>query len=286
MRAIPAIFKVCPITSPSSSFEVNPAVLTEALELVDFASRYDPVMYCFELADANSSMFVTIPWGTGRSSAMRHPMRVLQILCCAHMRETSKIVEATAADLAIAAELAQQAKEELNRTILYSSPDAVDYTWTPTLLAVAEYAEYAVRVMPWDFPQDLAVGNLTFGDVRKFWGALHAFAFIHGGAHIMSAQGQSKNIPRESILPVKRREEWDELIADIGGVAVGAVSELLWWYTFDLKVAEATAPIQPFFQVRRGYLAIPLSLVATSSVERNLQKILSRIPTCDPSILR
>jgi hypothetical protein len=95
---------------------------------------------------------------------------------------------------------------------------------------------------------------------------------------MIAAQGQRKNIPRGSILLVKRREEWNELLADIGGVGVGAVSELLWWYTFDLKVAEATAPIQPFFGVGPDYLAVPMILVTTSSVERNLQKILSRHP--------
>jgi hypothetical protein len=125
----------------------------------------------------------------------------------------------------------------------------------------------------------LPIGNLTFGDVRRFWGALHAVAFIHNGAHMMAAQGQPKNVPRGSVLSVKRREEWNELIADISGIGVGAVSELLWWYTFDLKVAEATAPIQPFFDVGSGYLALPMSLVTTYSVERNLQKILSRHPS-------
>jgi hypothetical protein len=195
-----------------------------------------------------------------------------------HERD-SKIIEASEADQAIAGELTQQASRELNRTILFASPDAIDYTWTPTLLAVARrYAEVAARAMRWEFPPDLAIGNLTFGDVRRFWGALHAVEFIHSSAHLMAAQGQPKNIPRGSILLVKRREEWSELLADIGGVGVGAVSELLWWYTFDLKVAETTAPIQPFFEVGPDNLAVPMSLVTTSSVERNLQKILSRHP--------
>jgi hypothetical protein len=50
MRAIPAIFRICPV-STVASVEINPAALAEALELVDFASRYDQIMYCYELAD-------------------------------------------------------------------------------------------------------------------------------------------------------------------------------------------------------------------------------------------
>jgi hypothetical protein len=279
MRAIPAIFRLCPIAPIGLSFEINSAALVEALELVDFASRYDSIMYYFELTDR------------GQVEVRYDPLAQRTVFSYASLDESaadtllrtherdSKIIEASEADQAIAGELTQQASTELNRTILFASPDAIDYTWTPTLLAVArKYAEVAARAMRWEFPPDLAIGNLTFGDVRRFWGALHAVAFIHSCAHMMAAQGQPNRIPRGSILPVKRREEWNELVADVGGVGVGAVSELLWWYTFDLKVAEATAPIQPFFEVRSGYLAMPMSLITTSSIERNLQKILSRHP--------
>jgi hypothetical protein len=40
-----------PVAPVASSFGVNSAALTEALELVDFASRCHPIMYCFELTD-------------------------------------------------------------------------------------------------------------------------------------------------------------------------------------------------------------------------------------------
>src|ERR1035438_7454922 len=51
MRAIPTIFRICPATPIPTSFEINAAVLAEASELVEFASRFDQIMYCFELAD-------------------------------------------------------------------------------------------------------------------------------------------------------------------------------------------------------------------------------------------
>jgi hypothetical protein len=279
MRAIPVIFRICPVAPAASSSQVNSAALAEALELLDFASRCDPIMYCFELADRGQYEVRYDP--LARRTVFSYTSldeSAADTLLRTHERD-SKIIEASEADQAIAGELTQQASAELNRTILFASSDAIDYPWTPTLLSVArKYAEVAARAMRWEFPPDLAIGNLTFGDVRRFWGALHAVAFIHSSAHMIAAQGQHKNIPRGSILLMKRRDEWNELLADIGGVGVGAVSELLWWYTFDLKVAEATAPIQPFFGVGPDYLAVPMSLVTTSSVERNLQKILSRHP--------
>jgi hypothetical protein len=51
IRAVPAIFQLCPEASSTPSIEINPAILTEAKELVEFASCFDQVMYCFELAD-------------------------------------------------------------------------------------------------------------------------------------------------------------------------------------------------------------------------------------------
>jgi hypothetical protein len=44
MRAIPTIFRLCPATPVPSSLAINPAALAEALELVEFASRFDQMM--------------------------------------------------------------------------------------------------------------------------------------------------------------------------------------------------------------------------------------------------
>jgi hypothetical protein len=97
-------------------------------------------------------------------------------------------------------------------------------------------------------------------------------------AHLIVAQTRADNRPRGSIVSLRNREEWGELIQDIAGIGAGAASELLWWYTFDPKVSEATAPIQPFLGILPGYLAVPMSLVTHSNIERNLQKLLNRHP--------
>jgi hypothetical protein len=51
MRAIPAIYRKCPVTPAAPSIWFNPAAFAEAMELVEFAFRYDQIMYCFELVD-------------------------------------------------------------------------------------------------------------------------------------------------------------------------------------------------------------------------------------------
>jgi hypothetical protein len=56
---------------------------------------------------------------------------------------------------------------------------------------------------------------------------------------------------------------------------------LLWWYTFDPKVSEASAPIQPLLAISANNLTLATNatnLVNRSNVERNLQKLLNRHP--------
>lgn len=280
MRAIPAIFRLCPATPDPKSFEINPAVLAEASELVEFASRFDQIMYCFELADREQHSVRYDPLTQSTVFSYTSPDEsAADTMLRTHERD-SRILKASPTELAMSLELVQQIKNELYKGILFVSPDTINYPWTTGLLDVArKHAELVARTMQWDFPEDLCVGNLTFREIRKFWGVLLTIAQIHDGAHIMASQGRAEKIPVGSILLLKCREEWTDLIADIGGIGVGAVSELLWWYTFDSKVAEATGPIQPFFEVVPGHLALPLSLVTTHSVERNLQKILNRNPS-------
>ena len=103
-------------------------------------------------------------------------------------------------------------------------------------------------------------------------------ASIHEMAHLIVAQGEATKRPRGSIVAVRSREEWGELIQDVAGIGAGAASELLWWYTFNPKVSEPSVPIQPLIEIQSGNLAVAMNLVTHSNVERNLQKLLNRHP--------
>jgi hypothetical protein len=51
-------------------------------------------------------------------------------------------------------------------------PDAISYPFTPALRAVARrWAKVLTTARKWEFPEDHCIGNVTFGEVRKFWGA-------------------------------------------------------------------------------------------------------------------
>jgi hypothetical protein len=279
MRAIPAIYRNCPVSTATPPVQVNPAAYAEAMELVEFAFRYDQIMYCFELADRGQFEVRYDP--LAQCTAFTYASVVesdADTLLRSHERD-SQIERATETDKAVVIQLTQEAKRELEKTIFFVAPDAISYPFAPTLLDVArKWAEALARARRWEFPDDLSIGDLTFGDVRKFWSAVAVIACIHDLAHLIVAQGEAKNRPQGSIIAVRSREEWSELIQDIANIGVGAASELLWRYTFDPKVSAATAPIQPFLEILPGYLAVPMDFVTHSNVERNLQKLLNRHP--------
>jgi hypothetical protein len=278
MRAIPGVYRNClaPVSAP---VQFNPAAFAEAMDLVEFAFRYDQIMYCFELVDRGQfevrynplEQCTTFTYTSADESNADTQLR-------SHERD-SNIEWATEADKAVVLQLAQEAKRELEQTILFVDPDAISYRFTPALLGVVKrWAAALEKGRRWEFPQDISIGNLTIGDLHKFWSAVLAIACIHDMAHLIVAQTKSNNRPRGSIVAVRSRGEWSELIQDIAGIGAGAASELLWWYTFDPKVSGATVPIQPFLEILPGNLAVAMNLVTHSNIERNLQKLLNRHP--------
>ena len=278
MRAIPAIYRNCPVTPTTPPVQFNVAALAEAMELVEFAFRYDQIMYCFELAERGQFEVRYDP--LARCTAFTYASSdesAADTLLRSHERD-SQIERATENDKAVITQLALEAKRELEKTIFFAAPDAISYTFTPALLDVArKWAEALARTRRWEFPPDLSIGNVTLGDVRKFWSAVTVIACIHETAHLIVAR-EANDRPQGSIVALRSREEWNELIQDIVTIGLGVASELLWWYTYDAKVSELTAPIQPFLEILPGYLAVPMDLVTHSNIERNLQKLLSRHP--------
>jgi hypothetical protein len=280
MRAIPAIYRNCSISSVApTEVQFNPAVFREALDLVEFAFRYDQIMYCFELADRGQFEVRYDPleertlfqYASQDESARDTLLR-------SHERDANFELAAEA-DKAVILKLAQEARQELEPTILPDQPYGISYRMTPALLAVAkQWAEVLAKARRWEFPEDLVIGNLTLGEVRKFWSAVAVLVNLNEMAHMIVSEGQAKMRPPASVAAIRSRDEWCALIQEIAVIGAGAASELLWWYTFDPKVSEATAPIQPLLAIPANNLILVTNLVNHSNVERNLQKLLNRHP--------
>jgi hypothetical protein len=180
MRAIPAIYRKCPAVPVAPSVWFNPAAFADAMQMVEFAFRYDQIMYCFELVDRGQfeARYDPLEQRTNFTYVSRDESAA-DTLLRSHERD-SNIELATEADKAVVIQLAQEARRELEQTILFVDPDTISYRLSPALLAVARrWAKVLANTRHWDFPPDLLIGNLTFGDVRKFWSAVTVLACIH-----------------------------------------------------------------------------------------------------------
>ncbi len=196
-RALPAIFRRCPVIPLAPPVPFNPAAFAEAMELVEFAFLYDQITYCFELVDRGQfevrydplDQCTIFSYTSGDESAADTLLR-------SHERD-SLIEEATEADKSTILQLAQEARRELEQRILFVAPDAISYAFSPVLLTVARrWAQVLAKARRWEFPPNLPIGNVTFGDVRNFWGAVAALASIHDMAHLIVAQGKAQTRPR------------------------------------------------------------------------------------------
>lgn len=236
-------------------------------------------MYCFELADRSQFEVRYDPLNERiLFQYASEDERARDTLLRSHERDAN-FEFAAEADKAVILTLAEKAQQQLEPTILFDQPHAICYRLTPALLSAArQRAEVLAKARRWEFPEGLVTGNLTLGDVRKFWRAIAVLVNLNEMAHMIVANGQSKMRPPASVAAVRSRDEWCTLIQEIAGIGAGAASELLWWYTFDPKVSEATVPIQPLLAISANNLILIKNLVNHSNVERNLEKLLNRHP--------
>jgi hypothetical protein len=156
MRAIPGIYRNCTAISVAPTVQFNPAAFAEAMELVEFAFRYDQIMHCFELVDRGQfevrydllEQRTIYIYASGDESAADTLLR-------SHERD-SNIELAADADKAVIIELVREAKRELEKTILFVDPDAISYPITSGLRAVARrWAKVLATARKWEFPEDL-----------------------------------------------------------------------------------------------------------------------------------
>jgi hypothetical protein len=273
-KAIPAIYRKC-ATAPDVPLRLNPAIYQEAHELLSYAYLYDQIAMCYEWAEREQfavrfdtlSQQIVFDYASSQESSSDTLLRSRELV--ANRDETG-----TPSLLAEIGEISRAVAVTLQGSILSVSTDEITYPLSPALLAIARrWSNALVLARRWEFPETLAIGGtITFGDFRKFWSALITIVNIHDLAHRIT------RLPRGSLVNLRPRNEWAELIAEIGGISVTTASELLWWFTFDVATAGATPPIQPFFGVSGDRLCVPSIFVSVSNVERNLLKVMTRHP--------
>lgn len=282
-RAIPAL---CDISDGGSSddLRLNPAVLQEATELLDYGFAYDQVMTSYELAERGqyevqfdlASACVRFTYASQRANDADTLMRSGEV-------ESKIATELSQSDLRNAQEIISAIRTELIGSILFVGPDDISFPFTPNLIALAKrWVDLILTTHQWQLPDDAALGSLTLADVRRFWSAVSVAVGLHEMAHRVASTDKEMLRPRGSMVNVKTPQQFAEVVSEIGSIGRGAALEILSWYTFDPAVSGATAMLQPFVEAASGYLCVNGIITGALDHERNLMKLLTRHPKLRP----
>jgi hypothetical protein len=285
MQAIPAIYRNCTV-APDYVAHFNAGAYRDAVELFEFAVRYEQVMYCVALAKRDQfavrfdylSRTVVFSYTSQEESEADTLLRSRERV--SHWERGMSSVDRTLIDNAMA-----DARAELYRTIVFAGINEIHYQLTPPLSRTAQQLASSVaraKSADWNLPDPIALGTLTMGDARRFWSAVITICNLHFAAHLLAAGTSPSSLPKGSVVLCKTRAEWTDLISEAAGIAPVATSELLYWFTFDPSVAESTPPMQPFLPITPDLLAISRVLTDTTNHQRTLLKLLNRHPRLRP----
>jgi hypothetical protein len=282
-RAIPALSGISDGGS-SNDLRLNPAVLQEATELLEYGFPYDQVMTSYELAERGqyevqfdpASACIRFTYASQRANDADTLMRSGEI-------ESKVATELSPSDLRNAQEIISAIQTELIGSILFVGLDAITFPFTPKLIALAkQWTALILIAYQWELPDDAAIGSLTLADVRKFWGATSVAVGLHEMAHRVASTDKETLRPSGSMVNVKSAPQWAEVISEIGGITREAALEILSWHTFDPAISGETAVLQPFVETAPGHLCVTGIITGALDHERNLMKLLTRHPKLRP----
>jgi hypothetical protein len=285
IRAIPAIFDFCPLSEASR--RISQEIFAEALELYDFSYNYEQVEYSMQLADkgqfgiilAKRAPRMTFVYSSSESNARDSLLRSGEI--ARRLSPTELSVES--ASRASLGNIIAGIRDELQRTIVRTDPLEITYTYSQRLLR--EMRQWTGRLscaLRIEMSDDIAAGGVSFGELRRFWGALVALSNVHQIAHYIAAAGDIRKYPVGSAVLVRARGEWIDLLSGLSEVPSQKCEAILNWFTFQLSVARKTPALQPFVEIEPDLLCVCSPLLIGSDVERNFLKLINLLPELRP----
>ena len=282
-RAVPALMRLCNCVIGDEP-TIDEEIFGDAHELYLFSHGYETVEYCLGLAERGqfagtidaTSNEVEFSYLSPDESASDTLLRSAEI-------EEHIVDNPSRAALEEMIGAVVVVGNELRRSMLYTTHDAITYSYSPELVAaMRQWTLLLEKAQRWEFPTTLRVGPTSFGDLRKFWSSLTAICNTHGSAQMIACQSDFRKWPIRSAVNLRPREEWLKLIAELSGLSMDVASEWLSWYTFDTRLRQAAPYIRVLIEVAPGMLAATGTLVTMSSVERNFLKLAGVSPELRP----
>ena len=279
-HAIPAIFTHCDDSPLGEQDLREDEYFDEANELYEFGYKFDLIRDAYELADrgqfrvwvAEKDPRITFTYAAPEADQADTRLRALESLSIGPNRidnsdETSRLLI-----------------EELRPLVRAIKRNRCDYEYSERLIEIAgRYGrDKLLRTNSMQLPEDIRLGDVTVGNLRSVWAAMMAICEVHIVAHYIGDEGVLNDLPINTIVLCKSREEFTSLISNISGLSDDEVSQILGWYTYTPQVSADAPILQPFLPLSNDILCLPSSFVNGNNFERNFRKLVQRHPSLMP----
>jgi hypothetical protein len=281
--AVPAMFDYCRPDS-GNDIQFDRATFLEARDLHEFAYRYEQIKFSNRLAEkglfsihaAQRDPRITFCYASEAADEVGtlRKARELHELFSAE-RLTVDRAEIEAASNELTAQLSGHVKRV--------EPEACEFQFAEALFPIIRNLGRAlVKTVPHDMASDVAVGSLSFSDLREFWGALLALSSAYQWATDIAAEHDIWKFPIRSAVLRLPTERASEIIAGVINLPMQEVERLVRCYTYDIRIAGSVPIVQPLLPVGYGTVCFPFSLIHGNNFERNFFKLLQRHPALLP----
>lgn len=172
---------------------------------------------------------------------------------------------------------------ELPKYVNRVEPEAFGFEFSESLFPlVADLGRALVKRVPQEMASTVPVGNLSFADLRRFWGALLAISRAYQWAAVIAGQHDYRKFPIRSAVLRFPKARASEVVAGVSGIPSREAEKLVDCYTYDPRVAADVPILQPLLPISNEELCIPSSLIHGNNFERNFFKLLQRHPALLP----
>ena len=275
LRAIPALYERCAesVVVPHS----EETTIQDAIELLDFAHRYEQIKYAFGLVEkgqldyfvAQREPRITFAYASSESDRLDTRLRSLEALQN-HAPQSNVDMAKSAVSLF----------DVLAPVVTSTRSGWCNYEYNDDVIAAARIVgrDDLSITNRLEVPGNAPIVDGSFEDLHKFWAALMSMSNVHTAAHMIGATA-GRTVPAiNTIVLCKPKAEFVYLLSKISELPEHMVAQMLDWYTFDRRIAVDNPLMQPFLPLNEDLLCLPTVHVKGNSFERNFMKLLHRHP--------
>ena len=280
--AIPAILERCP-SGPGPAEGIDEAILREAIELLEFCYKYNQVDFSFRLADkgqwqlfvAKRDPRITFAYAdpSAEAAGTAHRARELEILLSG---------EGLALDLEAPSGLLKELRNRMRGRVTTVGRRAQYMPEKEDYLLIHKLGAELAKAVPVEMDEKVAVDDISFGEMRRYWGALFGLTNFHFAVQQVASNGDFWRWPLDTMVLLGSINEFSDRISLVSGLSSKAAKKVTIWYLYDQSISRGCPILQPLLLLWHDTVCLPMLYVNGNNFERNFFKLVRRHPCLIP----